>query len=257
MRKVMKHEMKKIMRLFAGVEETLLWSCFEGIMGEAWCTEKEDAAQVVVGDFCFFSGDVKSKEAEALVRHIPADYSNGCILMLPLGEGWGELIEAVYGEKCHKFTRYAFKKDGDIFDRQKLEGFVSALPEAYSIKPIDEDMYRKCLAEEWSKDLCVQFENEQDYVANGLGFVICYEGRPVCGASSYTRYSKGIEIEIDTKEEFRRRGLATACSAKLILASLEKGLYPSWDAANLNSVKLATKLGYHLNYEYITYEVIC
>lgn len=47
---------------------------------------------------------------------------------------------------------------------------------------------------------------------------------------------------------------ATVCSA-LILDCLEEGLYPSWDAQNLHSVRLAEKLGYELEGEYTVYEV--
>lgn len=65
----------------------------------------------------------------------------------------------------------------------------------------------------------------------------------------------GIEIEIDTKEEHRRQGLAYACGAKLILECLNKGWYPSWDAQNKWSVALAEKLGYHFSHEYPAYEV--
>ena len=67
---------------------------------------------------------------------------------------------------------------------------------------------------------------------------------------------KGIEIEIDTREDHRRKGLAYACGAKLVLECLEKGLYPSWDAQNKWSVALAEKLGYHFSQEYVAYEII-
>jgi predicted GNAT family acetyltransferase len=49
---------------------------------------------------------------------------------------------------------------------------------------------------------------------------------------------------VETHPDHRRRGIATACSAKLILECMERGLYPSWDAANRISVHLAEKLGY-------------
>ena len=65
------------------------------------------------------------------------------------------------------------------------------------------------------------------------------------GASSYTWYRGGIEIEIDTKAEYRRQGLALCCASALLLHCLERGLYPSWDAATPISVALAEKLGYH------------
>lgn len=52
-----------------------------------------------------------------------------------------------------------------------------------------------------------------------------------------------------------RRGLATACAARLLLACLERGLYPSWDAANPASAALAEKLGYRPAGAYVTYAV--
>jgi predicted GNAT family acetyltransferase len=58
---------------------------------------------------------------------------------------------------------------------------------------------------------------------------------------------------IDTKPEYRQKGLATACASKLILTALERGLYPSWDAFDLRSVALAEKLGYHVDRPYIIY----
>ena len=65
----------------------------------------------------------------------------------------------------------------------------------------------------------------------------------VAGASSYSRYDKGIEIEIDTQEDHRRKGLTYACGAKLIWECLEEGLYPSWDAQNKWSVAIGRKAG--------------
>ena len=86
--------------------------------------------------------------------------------------------------------------------------------------------------------------------------VIIKDGELAAGASSYSRYKGGIEIEIDTREDHRRRGLAYACGAKLILECLGKGLYPSWDAQNMWSAALAEKLGYHFSHEYTAYEVV-
>ena len=71
--------------------------------------------------------------------------------------------------------------------------------------------------------------------------------------SSYTAYQEGIEIEIDTREEYRRMGLAYACGARLILECLARGIYPSWDAHNLESAALAEKLGYHYDRPYTAF----
>ena len=99
------------------------------------------------------------------------------------------------------------------------------------------------------------YANYNIYQRLGLGVVVLKDGEPVSGASSYSRYQSGIEIQIDTKEAYRGQGLATACGASLILACLDRGLYPSWDAQNLWSVGLAKKLGYAFDHEYTAYEV--
>lgn len=42
--------------LFAGWEETIIWSCLQGIMGEIYVDDVEQpmAAKAVLGDFAFF-----------------------------------------------------------------------------------------------------------------------------------------------------------------------------------------------------------
>ena len=70
-----------------------------------------------------------------------------------------------------------------------------------------------------------------------------------------TRYVEGIEIEVDTVPEERRKHLATIVCSALILKCLEEGLYPSWDAQSMNSVRLAESLGYEYDHDHIAYEV--
>ena len=85
--------------------------------------------------------------------------------------------------------------------------------------------------------------------------VILKDGIPVSGASSYASYQGGIEIDVDTKEGYRRKGLAYRCAARLILECLARNLYPSWDAQNLWSLALAKKLGYQYENSYTAYEI--
>ena len=88
----------------------------------------------------------------------------------------------------------------------------------------------------------------------GLGFVALRGEELLAGASSYSSYPGGIEIEIDTRKDQRRQGLARACGARLMLECLERGLFPSWDAANKTSAHLET-LGYRFREEYVVYEL--
>lgn len=244
---------KTIEHLFQGWQETLIWSCLQDCMGNAFADNLTEpkSAQIVIADFCFFAG-APNRE---LVQFKPECYHSDFIIMIPQNEDWADLIEKIYGTSAVMRNRYAIKKEPDVFKKEKLEQFVEQIPETYEIKMIDEEIYDQIKTWDWAADLCSQFRDYEDYKKRGLGAAVLKDGVIVSGASSYTVYRGGIEIEIDTKEEVRRRGLALACGAKLILECLKRSLYPSWDAQNKGSLALAQKLGYHFDKEYPAYEI--
>lgn len=183
----------KLVPLFEGWEETMIWSVLQGEMGSAWADSAvhPSSAMLFIADFCFFAG--------APCRELAARWM----------------------EEKGRFT---------IMVPQNVQ---------------------------WSSDLCSQFPTFGDYRERGIGTAALFDGTLAAGASSYTVYQGGIEIEIDTKEDHRRRGLARACAARLILECLNRGLYPAWDAHNKASLALALalKLGYHFDKKYEALEI--
>ncbi len=251
-------DMVKIEPLFRGWDETLLWSCIQGHMGYAWADdiEKPTAAEILLGDFFYFAGDHNAAGAEQLVGNIPEDYRTSWEpLLVPQNEDWASVIERVYAGRFTRLTRYAMKKAPTIFDPKKLQSYIDALPKDYTIRQIDEELYHQAVREEFSKDFCSQFKDCDDFMKRGLGYMILYNGKPVAGASSYSVFTEGIEVEFVTKEEHRRKGLGIAAASRLILECLDRELYPSWDAANLQSRRIAEKLGYEFEREYPTYAI--
>ena len=166
----------KVKDLFAGWQETLIYSCVQKVMGRIYVTDPDEpvSAFAYVGCFGFVAGEPN--------RELLENKPEGFVIITPQNEAWASLIEEVYTN------------------------------------------VRK-------------------------------EGKIVSGASSYTRYNEGIEIEVDTVEAERRKHLATIACSALILRCLKENLYPSWDAQNMNSVCLAEKLGYEFDHEYVAYEV--
>ncbi len=239
--------------LFGKWEETLIWSCLQGIMGKIYADDLNNptAAMAMIGDFIFFAG----KPNIELVSYKPAWCIQNFMIMIPQNDSWKNLIIDFYEKKARVISRYAVKKEPDIFDKKKLEKAVSSLPEQYTLSMIDERLYQMCKAELWSADLVSQFPDYENYCKFGIGAVICKGNIMISGASSYSRYKEGIEIEIDTREEYRRKGFAYVCGAKLILECLKRNLYPSWDAHNKGSVALAEKLGYHYSHSYTAIEI--
>lgn len=231
--------------------ETMIWSCLQGYMGKAYAdsTDAPKSACFFVADFCFFAGEPN----EELVGNHEI-IKNRSVIMTAKNDKWNQIIEKVY-PNSEKMTRYAIKKEPNVFNKEKLKHVVNSLDCSYKLKLIDEELYEKVMREDWSRDLCGQFVDAKDFCKRGLGVVVMHNGEIVSGASSYTIYDEGIEIEIDTRKDYRRKGLAYAAGAKLILECLERGLYPSWDAHNIWSVALAEKLGYNFDFEYTAYEV--
>lgn len=237
----------KVKSLFEGWNETLIYSCLQKVMGEVYVTDPDSPVSAVayVGCFSFYAG-VPDKE---LVMAKP----KGFVIMVPQNREWEACIEACF-PMAKKVTRYAIKKD-TRFDLSLLRSMVQTLPEGYELKEIDKDVYDLCLTDPVTRDFVSSFDSKEKYLELGRGMVVTRSGRIVAGASSYTRYTEGIEIEVDTVPEERRKGLATVACAALILRCLDEGLYPSWDAQNMNSVHLAEKLGYEFDHEYTAYEV--
>ena len=237
----------KVLSLFEGWEETLILSCLQQIMGRVFVTDPErpESAMAFIGCFAFYAG-VPDRE---LVRSKP----DGYVIMVPQDEKWAALIEECFPD-AKRFTRYAIRKD-TRFDRAALRKEPERLPEGYELREIDAEIYDLCLEDPVTRDFVSAFGSKEKYLELGRGMVILKDGKIVSGASSYARCREGIEIEVDTVEAERRKHLATIVCAALILCCLDEGLYPGWDAQNMNSVRLAEKLGYEYSHEYIAYEV--
>lgn len=255
-RKATKDDIIYVEKLFEDWEETMIWSCLQGIMGDIYVVENAEqkvpiSAVAVLGAFAFLAGELNRE----LVMYKPDMYQGDFVIMVPQNPKWEALIEECYPERNKKVERYALKKEPEVFDKEKLQKMVDGLPEGYELKVLDESVFEETKKAEWCCDWTAQYPDWANYQKLGLGVVILKDNQLVSGASSYTSYKSGIEIQVDTKEEYRRKGLAEICSAKLILECLEHGLYPSWDAQNKGSLALAEKLGYHYSHTYTAYEV--
>ncbi|MFH5778979.1 GNAT family N-acetyltransferase [Heyndrickxia sp. FSL K6-6286] len=241
---------KNLSSLFASMDSTIILSALQGHMGTVWVDDLENptAAQVTVGIFVFYAGNPSSKGAEELLYNLP-DFT----LAIVETDEWKSLIEEVHNGRFEKFQRYQFIKNLEHLDIRYIEELSNAVPKGYELVKIDATIAKYSSLHKLSEDFISQFDSLADFIDRGIGFAVLKNGKVVCGATSFSIYDEGIEIEIATHPEYRRKGLATITAAALIKECLERGLYPSWDGANIESVKLAQKLGYRLKGSYDTY----
>lgn len=241
---------KKLVPLFENMDSTIILSCLQGHMGTAWVDDLENpkVAQITVGIFVFYAGNPNTKEAEELLYNLP-DYT----LAIVNTDEWKILIEKIHNESIEKFQRYRFEKAPKHLDKSYLQNLLSTLPEGYELKKIDKAIAIDPSLHELSEDFISQFNTIDDFIDRGVGYAVLNDGKTVCGATSYSIYDDGIEIEVATHPIHTRKGLATITASALILDCLDRGIYPSWDGANIESVKLAQKLGYIFKESYDTY----
>ena len=123
---------KKAEALFAGWEETLIYSCLQQVMGKIYVTDIESpkAACAFVGCFAFYAGEPN----EELVKNKP----EGFVIMTPMNEEWANMIEKCFPDAT-RVTRYAIRKNTG-FDVGKLQEYVALLPEGYELKAIDGEL---------------------------------------------------------------------------------------------------------------------
>lgn len=237
-------------KLFEGFEDSSIWSALGGKMGSV-LTDREDevrTAIVCLGEYLFLAGEPNETLFEqALSRR--GDY----ILVPRAGSGWDKLIERRFPESP-PITRYGISKETQ-FDRAHLTEAAKTLPDGYEFRFFDAELYDMALSEEWSECFVDNFASREDFLASGGGVGVMHEGALVAGCSTFSSYVEGVEIQVATHPDYRKKGLAYACSARFILDCLDKGLYPSWDAANVMSLGLAKKLGYTPAAPYIGYEI--
>lgn len=246
--KLNNNQMYKIEYLFNNIKFYMGKSVLDGLMGEAWVDNLENPtiAYLLVRQYCFISGDSKSILAKNVIGNLPKTCKR-----IIANSDWHNVIESTYSE-FEKSKRYSLKKQIDVFDKEKLKEYSNSLSNEYEIKIIDKEVY-EIIKQDNTDPLDMKITD--NYLDRGIG-VCCFRENEIVGiCSSNIIYKDGIEINIRVKQEYKHKGIGTAMASKLILLCLEKGLYPSWDAANLNSLGLAQKLGYNFDSEYIIYKV--
>ena len=236
----------KLMPLFAGFEDSVLISCAEGRTGECYCDDENDPKSGVIaaGDFYFTAGDSSmAEEAFGLAK------DNSEAVFMPASEEWTKALLAL-DRGLVKTSRYRTNVPVS-FDTAGLESLADMSKFAdYKLEMINEDLYAQAIGETWSWAFVGNFMDYKTFAENAFGCAVTDGGKLICAASCYSAYSRGVEVEIATHPDYRRKGLATIAGAAFIRECVRRGLKPHWDAANTMSLKIASKFGYTLKEEY-------
>jgi GNAT superfamily N-acetyltransferase len=220
----------------------------EGGMGKVFADSRgEPQVALAVLDFHFPAGDPQNETAAPLLQLLhPGD-----VVITPT-PAWQQLVALTYPGQLAVYPREAFQAEG--FEVDKLRGFCQALPTGFELRQVRSEEVAQ-FAADLDSALVYNFRSHEEFITQGVGLGILHHGTFVSGASSAAIGGGKLEIEIQTHPQFRRRGLARAIAAALILYCLEHGVEPCWDAANEASSALARQLGFHSTGEYAAYRL--
>ncbi|MEY8352319.1 GNAT family N-acetyltransferase [Lachnospiraceae bacterium 54-53] len=250
-------EKRQIIRQMCGTADGVLpRGAAEGRMGRVWIPELDNPSfcLILLGDFAYLFGICpKGEQAMELKEQLFKQCGQGFIT--PADERWSEWLEETFAGGFRVMSRYTMRKERNHFSEETLLKYKNTLPPGIRILKMNRRSYHLALKEEWSRDFCSNFESPEDFEQNGLGFAAFDGPRIVSGCSAYGISQGMIQVEVATRKEYKRQGLALACSASFILTCLEQGIYPSWDADNLPAAGLAEKLGYIFDKEYQVYRL--
>jgi GNAT superfamily N-acetyltransferase len=220
----------------------------EGGMGKVFADSREaPCVALAVLDFHFLAGDPLHANALRLFKLLQP----GEVVIAPT-PAWQHLVAATYPSALAVYHREAFQ--AEKFDVDKLRRFCQALPSGFELRQVRLEEVTQ-FATDLDPALVYNFRSHEEFMTRGVGLGILHQGTFVCGASSAAVGGGKVEIELQTHPQFRRRGLARAVAAALILYCLEHGIEPCWDAANEPSAALARQLGFHSTGKYEAYRL--
>jgi GNAT superfamily N-acetyltransferase len=220
----------------------------EGGMGKVLAdSRQEPCVALAVLDFHFLAGDPLHEHASPLFKLLQP----GNVLIAPT-PAWQHLVAATYPGELAVYHREAFQ--AAKFEIDKLRRFCRTLPSGFELRQVRLEEVTQFITD-LDPALVYNFRSHEEFITRGVGLGVRHQGRFVSGASSAAVGGGRLEIEIQTHREFRRRGLARAVAAALILHCLEHGIEPCWDAANEPSSALARQLGFRSTGKYEAYRL--
>jgi GNAT superfamily N-acetyltransferase len=240
-------------------EHSITRAFTHGCMGWALAAgNPAHTAAIVVGDFVLPVGRPDPALIDA-VRAMPGD----TLHILPAADDWQPVMDSLIRADAHSYPREVF--DWRTFDHSRFQslrnigertgGHPSAAKPMPEIKPINEQIARMLLTHEWSRDIVGNFNDPADAVSRGFGFVAVLNEVVVSAIGCYTCYADGVEVEVDTHPDYRRRGFAGLVSRAMFAEAIDRGLAVGWDAMNGVSAALARSLGYTSSLQYQCLEV--
>ena len=221
----------------------------DGILGEA--VIGRSGAAVIVGDLVELSGCFD----QAVYNRI-SKIDEAHLVEPP--QCWIDGIASTGPDRFSPYKRQAFvpMRPGQIGWTVNLDPVILRTEGApVEIAPIDDTDKKTLLEDAWSADIVANTISIGPPFPSPFGFIARLNDRVIGGVGCYAVYASGVEIQIDTRDGYRRRGVATELAKRMLIECRNRSLECHWDAMNPESAALARKLGFVSGRTYRCYEL--
>jgi RimJ/RimL family protein N-acetyltransferase len=221
----------------------------DGVFGEAVVGQR--GAAVIVGDVVELSGCFDGEVFERVSAITEAH-------LFEPPQCWIDEIRNMGPAVFRAYQREAFhpiepRQIGSMVNLDPVDVMINGSP--VEISPIDERARTALLKEYWSADLVANTVSIDAKFPSGFGFIARLDDRIIGGVGCFTVYASGVEVEIDTRDGYRRHGVATELAKRMLVECKTRSLQCHWDAMNAESAALARKVGFVRDRTYWSYEM--
>jgi len=195
--------------------------------------------------FAYVAGDhMNSEFNEVLLELLLRDFEEGQsrFVLAVKDETWDKVIADLVetNPKIQSRKRFRF-----CFNREKFHKQNLAVPDGYRIAEIDKNLIEKLQGRIIPS---FSWNTSESFLNAGKGFcLIDKENNDIASTAFSSCIGNGkMDIGIETKPEYRGRGLGTIVAAQMVQYALDNGYEPGWgcDTKNLGSASIARKLGF-------------
>ena len=114
---------------------------------------------------------------------------------------WITKLDEILSDNAAKLTRQLFQ--WDYSNLPLISKLNKVIPEGFELKRMDAILFEKYV-KEMDSSYSELWESSNNFISNGFGFCILKDGEFVSVCNTYYVRKGGAEIDITTKEEFRK-----------------------------------------------------
>lgn len=168
--------------------------------------------------------------------------------------GWEPKIDVILKDK------FPIRVERQFYTREALKNdWRARLPKGFSLKLVDrallDDGRLKNLAY-LTAEMCSERQSAEDFLEKSFGVCLVRDDEIVGWCLSEYNSADRCEVGIETRADYRRRGLATVMASTLVEQALSRGISQiGWHcyASNTASVATALKVGFEKQRDYPVY----